>query len=66
MYRPRFSLGSVNSHVSDIDDLLVAEASRPEVYALLFSKLEVLAAALTRQERGEEILHKADLLVLQV
>lgn len=52
------------SHVCNVDDSLVAKARGPEVDALLLAKLEILAAALAWQERCEEILHDAHLLVL--
>ena len=54
------------SHVGDVDDSLVAEARGPEINALLFAELEVLPAALARQERGEHVLRDADPFVLQV
>lgn len=54
------------SHKGDVDHPLVAEACRPEVYALLLAKLEILAAALARQEGGKQVRHDAHLSVLEV
>lgn len=57
---------SACSHVGDVDDSLVAEARSPEIHGLLLAELEVLAAALARQEGGEHVLRDADPFVLQV
>ena len=58
--------GRPDSHVCNVDDLLVAEARGPEINPLLLSKLEVLAAALARQEGGQKVLQDPHLRVLQV
>lgn len=57
---------SACSHVGDVDDSLVAEARGSEIHGLLLAELEVLAAALARQEGGEHVLRDADPFVLQV
>lgn len=57
---------NIGSHVSDVDDSLVAEARGPEINALLLPKLEVFPAALAWQERGEHVLRDTDFFVLQV
>lgn len=55
-----------NSHVGDVDDPLVAEACGSEVHALLLAELEIFAAALARQEGGQEVLRYSHFFVLQV
>lgn len=65
IYRHQANIMS-SSHVGDVDDPFVAEACGPEVHALLLAELEVLAAALARQEGSQEVLRYSHLLVLQV